>query len=79
MHLSGALERSSQWADRTFSDRHAVCAVQMKESQCVFGAVVHIGITANAGHRKQVDLWSHHRAGNRQRVIEPWVAIDDER
>jgi hypothetical protein len=37
----------------------------MKESQCVFSAMVHIGIAANAGDRKQVDLWSHHRTGNR--------------
>jgi hypothetical protein len=34
----------------------------MKQAQGVFGAVMHIGVAANAGYRKKIDLWSHHRA-----------------
>jgi hypothetical protein len=37
----------------------------MKQAQSVLGAVMHIGITTNAGYRKKIDLWSHHCARNR--------------
>jgi hypothetical protein len=64
VHLSGALEWTSKRSDRTFGNRHAVCAVQVQESQGVLGAVVHISIAAHACHRKQIDLGSHNRARN---------------
>jgi hypothetical protein len=78
MHLSGAFQRSCKWTDCTLSNWHVVCAVQVKESQCVFGAMVHIGIAANARYRQQVDLGPNHGTRNRESVIEPRVAIDDE-
>jgi hypothetical protein len=64
VHLSGALEWPSKRSDRTFGNRHVICAVEVKQSQGILGAVVYIGIAANARHCKEIDLWSHHRAGN---------------
>jgi hypothetical protein len=47
MDLGGALKWPREWPNRALGDRHAVCAVQVKESQGVLGAVVNIGISAS--------------------------------
>jgi hypothetical protein len=65
VHFSGAFKRPSKWSDRPLGNRHIICAVEVKQAQGVFGAVMHIGITTNAGNRKKIDLGAHHRARNR--------------
>jgi hypothetical protein len=62
MNLSGALEWASEWTNGALRNRHAICAVQMKESQSILGAVVHIGVASNTCHCKEIDLGSHDRA-----------------
>ena len=65
MYLSGAFEWPSERADRTLGNRHVVCAVEVKQAQGILGAMVHVGVAAHAGHRKEIDLRSHHCARNR--------------
>ena len=64
MHLGSALQGPCEWSNRALSNRHIIGAVEVKQTQSILGAVVHIGIAANARHRKEIDLWSHHRARN---------------
>jgi hypothetical protein len=65
MDLGGALEWPSKRSDRTFGNRHVIRAVEVKQSQGVLGAVVYIGIAANACHRKEIDLRPHNGTCNR--------------
>jgi hypothetical protein len=40
--------------------------------------MANIRVATNARYRKKVQLWSHNGTGNRQRVIQPRIAINND-
>jgi hypothetical protein len=79
MDLGGAFKWASEWPHSTFSNGNTVCPIQVKQTQGVLRAVVNVSVSTNTRHRKQVELRSHHSAGNRQRIIEARIAVNDQR
>ena len=79
MDLGGSFKWSSEWPHSTFSNGNTVCPIQVKQTQGVLRAVVNVSVSTNTRHRKQVELRSHHSAGNRQRIIEARIAVNDQR
>jgi hypothetical protein len=41
--------------------------------------MVYVGVTANTGDRKKINLGPNHGARNGERVVEPWITINDQR
>ena len=79
MNFSCALEWTGEWPRGPFGNRNIVGAVQVQQAPRVIGAVVYVGISANARHAEQLQLGSRHRDGDRERVIKARVGVKDDR
>ena len=61
------------------ADRDVVPAVGVEQAQGVLGAVGDVRVAADRGDGQQVELGPGDREADRQRVVEPRVAVDDQR
>jgi hypothetical protein len=79
VNLSCAFKRARERPNSTLSDWHISSTVEVQQAQRILGAMAHVGVSAHACYRKEIQLRSHDGAGNRQRIIKPRIAIDDDR
>ena len=66
-------------ANRPLRHGDFVGTVEMQQAQRVLGAVMHIGVPADARDGEQLQLRSRDCERNRERVVETRVAVDDDR
>ncbi len=79
VHLGRANDAADDRSRSAFGDRHVIAAVGMEQAERVLGAVPHVGIAADRGDRQDVQLGAGQREADGQRVVQPRVAVDDER
>ena len=70
---------TEQGARRALPDRHVAAAVEVQEPQGIRGAVPDVGVAADRRDRQQVDLGPRYREPDREGIVEPRVAVDDQR
>ena len=63
----------------TLGDRDVVASIGVEETQRVLRAVADVGVPAHRGDGQDVELGARQGQADRHRVVEPRIAVDDQR
>ena len=77
--LGGAHDLADQRPGGPFGDRDVVPAIGVQQAERVLGAMTDVGVSADGGDGQDIKLGARDGEADGQRVVEPGIAVDDQR